>query len=99
MTDFEATYSQYAEFQERMEHYWCLRWLAQDRVEEATATVDREGVVRFDRIPLRLRLADLPSLADGHAGARAHRPHRPARGDARSALRGVREGSGTGSGS
>jgi len=65
MTDFEATYSQYAEFQERMEHYWCLRWLAQDRVEETTATVDREGVVRFDRIPLRLRLADLPSLPMG----------------------------------
>jgi len=65
MTDFEATYSQYAEFQERMEHYWCLRWLAQDRVEEATATVDREGVVRFDRIPLRQRLADLPSLPMG----------------------------------
>jgi exoribonuclease-2 len=65
MADFEATYSQYAEFQERMEHYWCLRWLLQEGVTEAAGTVDREGVVRLDAIPLRVRLADLPPLAQG----------------------------------
>jgi exoribonuclease-2 len=65
MTDFEATYSQYAEFQERMEHYWCLRWLVQEGVDEALATVDREGVARLDAIPLRVRLADLPPLPAG----------------------------------
>ncbi|MEO8485071.1 MAG: RNB domain-containing ribonuclease [Betaproteobacteria bacterium] len=65
LTDFEATYSQYAEFQERIEHYWCLRWLVQEGVEEALGTVDREGVVRLDAIPLRVRLADLPPLAQG----------------------------------
>ena len=65
MTDFEATYSQYAEFQERMEHYWCLRWLVQEGVHEATGTVDREGVARLEAIPLRIRLADLPPLPQG----------------------------------
>jgi exoribonuclease-2 len=65
MTDFEATYSQYAEFQERMEHYWCLRWLVQEGVDEALATVDRDGVARLDAIPLRVRLADLPPLPAG----------------------------------
>jgi exoribonuclease-2 len=63
LADFEATYSQYAEFQERMERYWCLRWLLQERVTETTAKVIRENLVRFDRLPLIVRLADLPSLA------------------------------------
>jgi exoribonuclease-2 len=43
-----------------MEHYWCLRWLLQEDVRETTATVIRENLVRFDRLPLVVRLADLP---------------------------------------
>ena len=62
LTDFEATYSNYAEFQDRMEHYWCLRWLLQERVAETTATVIRDNLVRFDRLPIVVRLADLPAL-------------------------------------
>ncbi len=63
LADFEATYAQYAEFQDRMEHYWCLRWLLQEGVTETVATVIRDNLVRFDRLPLVLRLADLPALA------------------------------------
>jgi len=62
LADFEATYSTYAEFQDRMEHYWCLRWLLQEGVTETTATVIRENLVRFERLPLVVRMADLPAL-------------------------------------
>jgi exoribonuclease II len=63
LADFEATYSQYAEMQDRMERYWCLRWLVQEAKAECTATVIRENLVRFDALPLVMRLPDMPSLA------------------------------------
>ena len=58
LVDFEATYSQYAEFQDRMEHYWTLRWLLQEGVREFTATLIRDTLVRADGLPLILRLPD-----------------------------------------
>ncbi|HVE49830.1 MAG TPA: RNB domain-containing ribonuclease [Casimicrobiaceae bacterium] len=62
LADFEATYGQYAEFQNRMEHYWCLRWLKQEAVSQASGTVLRENTVRFDNLPLVVRLPDMPPL-------------------------------------
>jgi exoribonuclease-2 len=62
LADFEATYSQYAEFQDRMEHYWCLRWLGQEHADEITARVIRDNLVRCERLPLVFRVADLPPL-------------------------------------
>ena len=63
LNDFETTYAQYAEFQSRMERYWCLRWLLQENVTEAPARVIRDTLIRFESLPLVMRLADLPALA------------------------------------
>ena len=65
--DFELAYDAYAEFQRKMERYWCLRWLAQENREEMTARLIRDDLVRFDEIPFITRMAGLPPLAPGTA--------------------------------
>ena len=64
---FEVTSAGYDEHQRAMEHYWCLRWLEQEHVAEAEATVLRENLARFDGLPLAVRVPSLPEL---EAGAR-----------------------------
>jgi len=39
VSGFDAAYTHYAEFQERLERYWCLRWLRQEGVRRIGATV------------------------------------------------------------
>ena len=63
--DFELAYDAYAEFQRRMERYWCLRWLQQEEVAEANATVWRENLIRFDTLPLVAKITGAPTLNPG----------------------------------
>jgi exoribonuclease II len=65
VADFDATYNQYGDFQDQMETYWCCRWLLQEGVTELNATLIRENLVRFDRLPMVRRLDDLPFGAPG----------------------------------
>ena len=62
---FDAAYSNYADFQYRMERYWCLRWLRQHDVKRIVATVLKEEVIRLDDLPYVTRMPGLPPLARG----------------------------------
>ena len=65
VADFDATYAAYADFQQQMEFYWCLRFIQQEGIEKLTARVIRENLVRFDRLPIVQRVNDMASQAPG----------------------------------
>ncbi len=65
LRDFDATYSAYLSFQDRMEHFWCLRWFTQEGVTDPTATYIKEDLVRIDGLPMRARIPGLPELNRG----------------------------------
>nr|WP_199064059.1 RNB domain-containing ribonuclease [Chromobacterium sp. ASV5] len=65
LRDFDATYGAYLSFQDKMEHFWCLRYLQQEGIAAPTATVIKEDLVRIDGLPLRVRIPGLPELARG----------------------------------
>jgi exoribonuclease-2 len=62
---FDAAYGAYAEFQERMERYWGLRWMRQEEVRRMAATVIRGDVLRLSGIPFITRVPGLPELPRG----------------------------------
>lgn len=58
--DFEASYSAYGEYQDRLEKYWCLRWVAQDGVPKQVFVRHlKEGMSRVELIPLHLPVPEL----------------------------------------
>lgn len=63
--DFEVAYDAYAEHQRLLERYWCLRYLMQEAIHEAQATVVREELVRIDGLPLVCRTIGMPTLPPG----------------------------------
>ena len=66
LRDFELTYAAYNEFQRGMERYWCLRWLGQEGdARHVGRALMRENMVRFETIPLFLKVPSLPPLDTG----------------------------------
>ena len=65
MASFDSAYSTYGEFQDKMEKYWCLRYVEQEQITTLMATVIKENLVRFEGMPLYQRIAGLPTLPPG----------------------------------
>jgi len=63
--EFETAYEAYAEHQRLVERYWCLRYIVQEGIESADATVIRDELVRIDGLPLVCRAVGLPAAAPG----------------------------------
>ncbi len=65
VSQFEATYETYIEFQRKMERYWSLRWIEQEGLLETRATVVKDDLVRLDGLPLMQRIPGLPAMERG----------------------------------
>ena len=65
MRNFEQTHHAYNEFQTRMERYWCLQYLIQEKIENVHATVWRENLVRIDNMPYITKVFGMPELKVG----------------------------------
>lgn len=80
VNQFDTLYNQYADFQDTLERYWSLRWLALEyglggteswsavasRVKILERAVAlRDGALRLRRVPIVVRCADAPVLAPG----------------------------------
>ena len=62
---FDITYKAYAEFQQSMERYWCLRWIQQQGRKQFDGVVVKDELVRLDDIPLFVRLVGVTSPGRG----------------------------------
>ena len=58
--DFETCYQAYGEYQDRLEKYWCLRWIAQEGgSRNVFGRHMKEGMSRVELIPLHLPIPEL----------------------------------------
>ena len=58
--DFETCYQAYGEFQDRLEKYWCLRWLQQQGLPKTVFVRHlKEGMSRLEAVPLHLVIPEL----------------------------------------
>ena len=52
ISQFDAAYAAYNDFQRAIERFWTLRWLQQNNVTELDAVALKDGLVRADTLPL-----------------------------------------------
>jgi exoribonuclease-2 len=64
---FDLQYAAWADFQNTMERYWCLRWLKQQGITRTVVNVLRDDLVRLANAPFVTRVGGLPDLERGTA--------------------------------
>ena len=57
----------YAEHQRLLERYWTLRYVEQQGISEANASVIRDDLVRIEGLPLVCRAVGLPASGPGES--------------------------------
>ena len=62
---FDTAYAAYNDFQNGIERYWTLRWLAQSGTSELEAAVMKGGLVRAQTLPLVFHVPGTDSLPRG----------------------------------
>jgi exoribonuclease II len=62
ISGFDAAYTAYNGFQSCIERYWTLKYLEQNGIQELTAAVMKDGLVRADELPLVFRVAGCENL-------------------------------------
>jgi exoribonuclease-2 len=67
ISQFDAAYTAYNEFQGLIERFWTLRHVQQAGIEELHCTVMKDGLARADTLPLVLRAIGTESLPRGAA--------------------------------
>ncbi|HLO94292.1 MAG TPA: RNB domain-containing ribonuclease [Burkholderiaceae bacterium] len=65
ISGFDAAYTAYNGFQSGIERYWTLRYLQQNAINELTASVMKDGLVRADTLPLVFKALGCEGLARG----------------------------------
>ena len=65
ISSFDTAYSAYNDFQNGIERYWTLKWLAQNGTTELDCAVMKDGMVRAEALPLVLHAAGTDSLPRG----------------------------------
>ena len=65
ISNFDTAYGAYNDFQNGIERYWTLRWLAQSGATELEAAVMKGGMVRAQNLPLVFHVPGTDSLPRG----------------------------------
>ncbi len=65
ISNFDAAYAAYNDFQQGIERFWTLRWLQQQGVHELDAAVMSQGLVRAETLPLVFRVPGTDSMPRG----------------------------------